>query len=253
MLTNTQFFNSFQFDLLQLEHNYAMQFDGRPYYYLGKIISGKARITSAQNDLQLGEGDIFFIPKNLKYRSHWSTEGNNIVFYSFGFSAIPVDVQADFQLQKLDCTAEEAALFHELEQNVQVSPISVGTLYRFLGKVFPKMTVLPKSKADIILDTAMEFMRSNQNYTMADVAHHCRVSECTLFLKFRKHLGKTPVEIRHQILAEKAEKLLISTDLSVEDISNSLGISSSSYFRKILKATTGKTPMQIRKSQRQLL
>lgn len=252
-MTDAQFFKSFQFNLFQSKRSYSKSIDNSPYNYFGRVISGKARILSGQITLQLREGDIFFIPKGLNYRSYWSCEGGSIAFYSFGFSLIPLNMQSDFQLQKLECTPEENALFGLLEQNTTVDPQSVGNLYRFLGAVVPKMAASPRSKSDLLLDTALEFMRANHSYTVADVARHCKVSQCNLFIKFRKHLGKTPVEVRHQLLSEKATTLLATTDLSIEEISSFLGFSSSSYFRKILKATTGKTPTQIRKSQRQLL
>ena len=53
--------------------------------------------------------------------------------------------------------------------------------------------------------------------------------------------------MKQEILCEKAVQLLTTTDLSVEEISNRLLFSSSSYFRKIFKKYTGKTPRQIRK------
>jgi len=43
--------------------------------------------------------------------------------------------------------------------------------------------------------------------------------------------------------------LLTSTDLSPSQISDSLGFSSVSYFRKVLRQHTGQSPLQIRKTQ----
>lgn len=252
-MIDEQFFKSFRFDLFQSKSNYSRQIESCPLNFFRRIISGKVRIISAQEDLQLQQGDYFFIPKGLKYRVYWSCENGKIEFSSFGFTLFPLARHADLRPQKLDCSPEEIALFRELERDNEVNPSSVGSLYRFLGAVLPKMSVSPRSKSDLILDAALAFMHSNLGYTIADVARHCGISECNLFIKFRKHLGKTPVEIRHQILSEKATKLLATTDLSIEEISSQLGFSSSSYFRKILKATTGQTPTQIRNSQRQLL
>ena len=44
-----------------------------------------------------------------------------------------------------------------------------------------------------------------------------------------------------------AGNLLTTTDASVQEISDRLGFSSGSYFRKVLRSYTGKTPGQIRK------
>ncbi|MBE6762725.1 MAG: AraC family transcriptional regulator, partial [Ruminococcaceae bacterium] len=61
------------------------------------------------------------------------------------------------------------------------------------------------------------------------------------------HLDKTPNQFRNEILCEKAISLLTTTNKSVQEISDTLNFSSTSYFRKILKAHTGKTPLEIRK------
>lgn len=250
-MLDAQFFKSFRFNLYERKRSYTRYVESCPYHFFRKIVSGKVRIVSGKTELHLQSGDYVFLPKGLKFRTYWTPENGCIRFYSFGFSLIPLEVPPDLQMQKLNCTPEQIALFRELEENLQVNPTSIGMLYRFFGAVLPKMAVSQRSKADQQLDAALAFMQANRGYTMADVARHCGISECSLFLKFRKHLGKTPVEIRHQLLCEEAANLLTSTDLSIEEISSRLGFSSSSYFRKILKKTTGQTPTQIRKRQRQ--
>ncbi|MBE6729298.1 MAG: helix-turn-helix transcriptional regulator [Ruminococcaceae bacterium] len=82
-----------------------------------------------------------------------------------------------------------------------------------------------------------------------DVAKHCAVNESTLYWAFKTAANKTPNEIKNKFLCQKAIMLIINTNKSVQEISDSLGFSSTSYFRKILKANTGKTPREIRKSR----
>lgn len=253
MLTDAQFFKSFHYHLYSSKRNYSTSVDSCFAHYFARVLSGRARILSEGQDISVETGDIFFIPKGLKYRSYWTCTEGSTSFYSFGFAAFPVEAPVALQLQKLNCTDEQKALFTQLERTGQVGPAFVGCLYSFLASVMPEMTVYHKTRSHRIVDKAIDLMRSTPNASVAEIAHHCGVSECTLFLKFRKHFGKTPVELRHQILTEKANQLLTATDLSVEEISNRLGFSSSSYFRKVLKAETGKSPSEIRRNQRQLL
>ena len=252
-MTDAQFFNCFRFHLYSSKRNYATQTDSCPSHFFGRILSGQVRMVSKHKELLLEKGDIFFIPKGLNYRSYWSCTEGSIAFYSFGFTMLPVESQMDLQLQTLSCTTQQQALFSQLERTGQVCPAFVGALYSFFASVFPQMTVLQKSKSDCVVDKAVDLMRSTPNASVAEIARYCGVSECTLFLKFRKHFGKTPVDMRHRILTDKATQLLTATDLSVEEISNRLGFSSSSYFRKVLKKETGKTPLQLRKAKRQSL
>ena len=81
---------------------------------------------------------------------------------------------------------------------------------------------------------------------MPELARHCRVSESGLYAAFRCVKGYTPVEAWHRVLVERAEVLLTSTDLSVEEISRRLGFCPASYFRKIVRRVTGSTPRELR-------
>ena len=80
------------------------------------------------------------------------------------------------------------------------------------------------------------------------IARFCGVSESTAYHVIKKELGKTPNQLRQEAKCQQAVRLLTCTDLSVEEISTRLGFSSSSYMRKLLRLTTGKTPLQIRKA-----
>ena len=95
-------------------------------------------------------------------------------------------------------------------------------------------------------------MRQNTSYNITDVAAACGVSEAGLYLKFKKHLGKTPVAVRQEILIENAKELLSNTDMAIEQISDKLGFSSSSYFRKNFYQQTKTTPTKYRKSSKNI-
>lgn len=99
-----------------------------------------------------------------------------------------------------------------------------------------------------IAEIALEYMHNNTEFHIADVANHCKVSESTLYGIFKKAYNRTPVEMKQEIFCERASELLITTNLSVEEISDKLNFSSSSYFRKVFKKYTGKTPLQVRKN-----
>ena len=98
-----------------------------------------------------------------------------------------------------------------------------------------------------ILDKATRYIFEHPNDRISAVAEHCNVSESGLYALFRKQLGKTPNDIRTEALCEKAVSLLTTTNKSVQEISDIVGFSSTSYFRKILRQQTGKTPLAIRK------
>lgn len=249
-MTDAQFYKSFSFNLFHHRRCHMtdqMTSQGCPYHYIARMIHGTAKISTSTTTLFLKEGDIFYIPRGLKYRSYWYPDGETVQFYSFGFDYFPSDEHTFYKLQKLECNAAEKALLSELESDLTATPLSIGRLYRFLGEIYSKMLVESTSANQVIVNKAMEFMRQNSGYTVSDVARHCGISESGLFVKFRQHLNQTPVEARHRILTDKAAELLCTTDLAIDEISDQLGFSSSSYFRKVFRAQTGQTPSEYRK------
>ena len=255
-MLESEFYNGFVFHLFQYEHYSSTDWvkeSGCRQHYLAHMISGTAKICVRDKMLQLSPGDIFYIPKGLKYRSHWYPEGNTPVrFYSFGFDHFHSPGDISYPLQKISCAPEALSYMAELEADLTVSLLSIGRLYRFLGAVYGGMQQKNHHGSSQLIHKAMDYMNHTDIFSITDVANHCGISESGLYALFRRELQQTPNQVKQQILAEKATLLLRTTDLSIEQISRQLNFSSSSYFRKILHAQTGKTPSQIRKSRRQI-
>ncbi len=253
-MTDTQFYKSFYFNLYSYttaHHTDWFKENGCPTHYIARMLSGKGKLCTADYTIGLSAGDIFYIPKGEWYRSYWyPDEGGEVTFYSFGFDLFPYREDNGYKLQKIECEAEELALLSALEEDITVSVSSIGELYTFLGSISGKLERKEISRSDATILRALEFMRNNSDYSIGDVARYCGVSESGLYVKFRNGVGKTPVEMRQRININRAKELLVTTDMSVEEISENLNFSSSSYFRKIFREHTGKTPTQVRKSSK---
>jgi len=255
-MTDAQFYKSFSFN--RFEHRQVHSTDwfqpsGCPKHYVARIINGTARICSAANTIQLQKDDIFYIPKGLKYHSYWypDPEGS-CAFYSFGFDCFPAAENTCYKLQLIPASAGAKAYLAELEQDITLSALSIGRLYRFIGEIAPCLLTEPLTGNEVIVNKALEYMRQNTRHTVKEVADYCGVSESSLFSKFRCHLNRTPIEMRREILAEKTAELLQNTDLTIEEITSLLDVSSSSYLRKIFCSCTGKTPSAFRKDSKQI-
>jgi AraC-like DNA-binding protein len=103
-----------------------------------------------------------------------------------------------------------------------------------------------------VFQKVQRYLYKNPNAPMEAVATFCNMSQSGLYNIFARCGWGTPNDLRQKMRAEKAVELLQTTDLSVETISDRLGFSSASYFRKILKKHTGKTPTAIRKEARRV-
>lgn len=237
-------FNIFKFEKFHLTDNSKIPVNK---HYFGCIIKGSAEIISKKEKIEVKPNEIFYIPKGLKYQSRWFSDNNGqIEFYSFGFELSPIN--KSFILQKINCSQKVKNLFDELCLEIPITDKGIGKLYYFFGEISHNMKQAKKATANPIIEKATEYMTEHPNFKISDIAKYCNVSTSSLYYIFKKYLNKTPNDVRLEILCEKAVLLLTTTDKSVQEISDTLGLSSTSYFRKILHKHTGKTPREIRKS-----
>jgi AraC-like DNA-binding protein len=240
------FFKSFSFFSHSFKkYHYTDMTKGTTCYHIGYLKKGRAEFYSGEEKHEFFAGDIFFIPCGCKYESFWY--GEEIVFDSYAFAYIPLNGSYTYKLQKFNVSEKARVIADELSATKHTSAKSIGLLYLFLYEVLPSAKKNSSDKKDELVTSARRYMLLHNEYSITDVARHCRASESALYAAFREKEKHTPIDEKHRIQTEKAVRLLITTDLSVEEISEQLGFSSASYMRKIIKAKTGKTPREIRK------
>lgn len=103
-----------------------------------------------------------------------------------------------------------------------------------------KFTTAP----DTLASEIMQYIQNNYNehFTIQDLAkkynfHPVHIIRC---MKNSYHI--TPIQALTTIRMEKAKELLVTTQLTIQEISESVGFSSSAYFTKQFKACHGLTP-----------
>ena len=271
-MDNIQFSQSFRFYTFSFSrYHYTDNRAGVADHYIGYMKSGSARLVSDCEQIQLAEGDLFYIPCGCRYQSYWQgSEGSEgaesagaeggeesqrpaISFDSFAFRYFPERENLYFPLQKVPFgpVAEEVVrLIGLLEADLQVNCRSVGLLYQLLGLMRPYMRFGRRGAESEAVEKAVAYIRSHSDFQVSELARLCHMSESALYAAFQSAVGRTPVQTKHRILAERAVELLTSTDLPVEGISSLLGFSSAAYFRKILRRETGRTPREIRRAAR---
>lgn len=247
-VNSIKFYKSFSFNVYRFEKYHLTDKTNEPVsmHYIGCLIDGSAKITSKNETIELKPNDVFYIPKGLKYYSQWFSENDRpIEFYSFGFEVSPIN--KSYVLQKINCSEKAKIIFDELCQEIPITDKGIGKLYYFFGEIAETMKQTQKKYIDSTLEKAIEYVQDNSNCKISDVAKYCNVCTSEIYALFKKYLNKTPNDLRCEILCEKAVTLLTTTDKSVQEISDMLGFSSTSYFRKILYRYTNNTPRDIRK------
>ncbi|MEI7958528.1 MAG: XylR family transcriptional regulator [Verrucomicrobiota bacterium] len=91
----------------------------------------------------------------------------------------------------------------------------------------------------------------DESYSEASVEQICEVtsvSRSTLDKLFLSHLGRSVAGEIARIRLQRSQNLLRNSNLSLAEIATSCGFSSSTYFCRFFKRTTGQTPNVYRKS-----
>ncbi|MBQ7348083.1 MAG: helix-turn-helix transcriptional regulator [Clostridia bacterium] len=244
------FYNSFRFNVHH--RSCASRTDnscGIPYHYIARMISGSAKIVSLSGEtIEVGEGEIFYLPKGLKYHSYWSCgEASEVAWESYGFKMMPVSSEIHYAMQKIEASEAEREMLDTLSRDIKVSPTSVGLLYLFVGLSLENMRRDTADSRAAAWERAVKYVSEHPNFRVCELAAHCHMSESGLFAFFKQYGGLTPVELKNQILVKRAVELLLTTDLSVEEICSRTGFCNAAYFRKQLRKVTGKTSLEIRR------
>ncbi|MBO5370361.1 MAG: helix-turn-helix transcriptional regulator [Clostridia bacterium] len=246
-MNSSIFYECFSFSEVSLTHTYHCDSSrGTPFHHIRYMKSGTGKIISDSGKIEIKSGEMFYIPKGLKYHSYWQSE-DIVSFDSFGFAHFPHNGNTRFSLQKINYTQKAYNIYSELACDKTVDCRSVGLLYLLMWELMGNMicdTAIPEKQA---LKDAIAIIENNPTLKNSEIAKMSGVSESTLYTLFKKELLSTPNDIKRKKLCEKAMEMLRTTDIPIEEISSMLDFSSSSYFRKIFAKETGKTPRQYRK------
>lgn len=235
-------FHRFSYD----KYHYTDSSLGAQAHFFAYMEKGRCKIVSERGTREFAAGDVFYIPMGLKYQSYWYGEPE-ISFLSFRFLSFPDAEQKHFCLQKVPCDAQVTEEFRTIPVGFPVDCEILGRFYTAVSKVLPEMRSGSFDSAKKIYRDALGYLYQHPQCTVPEISKACNVSQSMLYAVFKKVAGKSPNALRQEILIDRAVQMLITTDRQVQEISDSLGFSSTSYFRKILKEQTGKTPSGIRR------
>ena len=90
----------------------------------------------------------------------------------------------------------------------------------------------------------------NRNFTtdlsLSQLAEYAYTNASTLSSEFNTEMGMSLSEYVTSLRIQKAQELLLRTDMTVSEIAEASGFSGAKYFREIFKKQTGMSPQQYR-------
>lgn len=245
LFSNSFLFCTIEFDKFHHTDNRA----GAPSHFFAYMISGRCKITTASETVEIKEGDIFYIPDKCSYQSYWY--GNpKIKFISLGFMYLPNFNNITYPVQVVPYNKEAVKLIHLLSDSKGLSACDIGVFYTLAGILLPTMSGISLCRTKEIVEYTKHYLTQHPHAKTSELAKNCAISEAALYSAFQKASEITPNQLRNQLLLEKSKDMLITTDKSIEYISDYLKFSSTSYFRKKFKQYFDITPKEMRKRHR---
>ncbi len=218
---------------------------------LGVILKGSGAYIYMNRKLNVAAGDVVFIPENIYCYSEWRGEpAIEVVYLSCfihyeSFRYAPQIITADDPLRQ-----DILEIAGMLNRGQMEELEAYARFYKLLQRILPLMEE-SNIAMDKTLQLAIEYITANwdREFSVADLASICCVSESTLYHLFQKELGQTPVRFLNSIRINVAIEYLENSNDSVSAISQKVCFHSENHFRKVFAEFTGTTPLKFRKSR----
>ncbi len=131
---------------------------------------------------------------------------------------------------------------------------SVAKIATMLTKYIMLENML-KLRFNNTLEEATRFIEENldKDLTVDYITKNTNISKSVLYKNFRDTYNCTISEYINRKRVEKAVVLLVTTDLSIEEVSEKIGFSSAAYFAIVFKKQKGISPLKFRKATKDIL
>lgn len=99
---------------------------------------------------------------------------------------------------------------------------------------------------------ALKYIHKNiyDDIDIDDLADVANVTKPYLIRLFKRYLNISPLQYINRKKIEKAELYLLTENISIKELAYTLGFSDHSYFIRLFKKITGKTPQEYRETMR---
>ena len=202
----------------------------------------------------LEANQFIILPRNIPHAYWIHFRGSKAPLFSSRFDK-PTTVSPSAQSrieERLDLFEE---IFFTLNESTSMDHMHYANLCfaHFLGSFLfidvYRNNFRPKEYSENVMNRVVHFMNDNieNNLKLADFANFCGYSESYFYRKFVKETGHSPMDYFTRMKINKACKLLIQTDMKVNQIAHKLGFKESQYFSRTFSNVMGLSPLEFRR------
>jgi AraC-like DNA-binding protein len=220
---------------------------------------GEVIIDKESHRLKAGQAFLIEVPGPYRYKlaqnsSHWEYR-----FVSLTFNTLPVWkqlVQTSGRIIEISPSNQllqymEVIYHMAFRDEIEDIYLNSSYAYRFLMELrrFVEQKTKPSTTPDPV-KRCIEYINDNieKPIGLEEMANTSNVSKFHLIRLFQGTVGETPMQYLIRSRIKYAGKLLIETNLSIQEIAVKCGFTSSNYFTKVYRKWTNHTPSEFRKS-----
>ncbi|MCR5815802.1 MAG: AraC family transcriptional regulator [Ruminococcus sp.] len=232
--------------------------EGFPYPQILYCTKGRGVIKAEGRVSEIGAGNAIIIPANLPHEYyptdnewdiHWVVPAGSACDELLVY--LKLDSLCIFELTDTALLEHFFSMMHRSLRDDRISGNfrASGYLYNFLIELSRqknfKSRVMTSNHAIL---SAVDYIDNNytQPITMDELCQAAGLSKQQLCRLFKRYLHSRPMEYAAKRRIQAAKELLLSTELSIEDIAERVGFCSGSYFSKLFCRYEGMTPSHFR-------
>jgi two-component system, response regulator YesN len=126
--------------------------------------------------------------------------------------------------------------------------------FEMFDYIWEKLQERKNNKNNVLIEKVLTYINSNyldQNISLDSIAEAVSMSPLYLGRQFKKAASKSVSDYINELRLKKAEKLLETTDISINEITLKTGFFNSNYFYILFKKAHGITPTEFRQKFKQ--
>lgn len=257
-----------QKNILDKAHNSRIQF--HPFTYFYYHLQGSGRYSIESKVIDFNEGDLIIINSNIGHSIFFDEKSDRIKTIGFGIESISitrVNQKEEFEninyyhidnsnkalkfepiFESIVNEYKSNNLFARSMANAQATELLINLLRKYRNEI----SIKHDKKVNRQIDYIKSYMDANyhEDIALEDLSTMAYMNKFHLISEFKQSYRITPIEYLILKRIEVAKNLLISTNHSMEEISDMVGFNSQSYFNQVFKKKVGETPSQFRKKHR---
>jgi len=209
-------------------------------YQILLVFDGELNIEYKDEVIILYADDFLVIPP---YKAHVEASGAGIKVLSLNVNKDAVEQDGSCVLNLIDDIVEklQARGLVETRHIISLSKAASQILYIYRRR---------EDECTEFVAQAREMLEKwpEKEISLDEMAELVRVCRGHLVRTFRKEVGLTPHQFQIQARVQRAIRLLIDSDLPIEEISHKCGFYDKNHFKRHFRRFLGMTPKEYRKA-----